>query len=312
MLRHYPNIQHTVYQTSPETDLFEILKTFYPQIDQPIRNMPNFDWIIASYDQTLGNQGRTLLSGQCGNGSISWTGDVGFVQKSRQLCAMYKIWLKPHTIYNDYYHQHRHDFMTSTFAQSHLRRKILATFHSQDFMLSGQQLAPLQSSVAPIGLWHGVIPLDPTRDENLIKFCRNIPQWVYRKGSDILQRRLLVREGLAGCVPEAVRHNTYRGEQAADWYLQYNTHHSKWLHQLKEWKDLPMVWDIYEYDQIMAKWEILPHIEQVTSSIVLHYGCNYLRCFGLCNFLSYLEKTLETMPKKPSCLQAHSRQLRHP
>ncbi len=70
----YPNIQHVVYTATPSTDIFKKLKPLQRCFDQPLRNINNLDWNLACYEQVLAQQGRVLLIGAGGNGTISWAG----------------------------------------------------------------------------------------------------------------------------------------------------------------------------------------------------------------------------------------------
>ncbi|MBI1870605.1 MAG: hypothetical protein HYS07_05345 [Chlamydiae bacterium] len=291
VLKKYSNIQHDIYQSSPETDIFDFLKTFYPHIDQPIRNVSNMDWYLASFDRTLTNQGRVLLSGDGGNGTISWGGEGSLFQRLRpRLSAWARAWFNPQGLFEDPSNPHQTRFIRSSRARRILRRKSGCLINPHYWMLSGVWGAPRQSSSMPMALRYGIELLDPTRNLDLIRFCYNIPPWVYRKGNDKVERRLLVREGLAGWVPEEICLNIHRGEQAADWFLLYNFHHSKWLANLQQWKNLPMVWDFYDYSKILDRWKARPHIElnQLTTEMMIEYACHYMTCISLCSYLDDL------------------------
>jgi len=76
-----------------------------------------------------------------------------------------------------------------------------------------------------IGLAHGIVERDPTRDKRVIEFCFSLPidQFV-RGGVD----RRMIRRGMDGILPDKIRlNNSKRGLQSADW-----------IQRLKvDWKD---------------------------------------------------------------------------
>lgn len=195
LLAEYPNIQHIIYTADPKADIFTKLKLLQRCFDQPLRNINNLDWTIACYEQVLAQGGRVLLIGAGGNGTISWAGESIF-DSLRSFAAMLKAKV--------------------------LLRPQRWSYNLHETMLSGCLTAPLRSSVYALQLWYGVRRFDPTQDLDLTVFCYNVPQWVYRSGREPLQQRLLTREGLSNLLPDAITQNPYRGEQGADWYLQYN------------------------------------------------------------------------------------------
>jgi asparagine synthase (glutamine-hydrolysing) len=60
---------------------------------------------------------------------------------------------------------------------------------------------------------YGLEVRDPTADKRLLEFCFAIPNAQYRQGG---QDRALIRRGMAGVLPDEIRLNTHRGQQAAD------------------------------------------------------------------------------------------------
>ena len=134
--------------------------------------------------------------------------------------------------------------------------------------------------------------LDPTSDIKIVEFCHNLPQWVYFKGKSTLERRLLVREGLAGIVPEEIRLNPYRGEQAADAYLQYNQQRLKWrekILQITNKKADHLLWQLYDKQKILGLFEKYQQISAPDDEVELQVYCNLSRCLSLGFYLDFLE-----------------------
>lgn len=262
LLATYPNIAHVVYTATPSTDIFEKLKPLQRCFDQPLRNINNMDWTLACYEQVLAQQGRVLLIGAAGNGTISWAGrsQSGTL---RAFCAALKakILRRPH--------------------------RWIPTLH--ETMLSGRLNAPLRASVYPLQLWYGVRRLDPTQSLDLAVFCYNVPQWVYRQGRQPLQQRLLTREGLGNVLPDAITQNPYRGEQGADWYLHYNLHAIRWREQLLALTNdaQAILWQCYDRHKIMTLFDDYPILDQPPDRKITREVCLYLlRCLSVGFYLN--------------------------
>jgi asparagine synthase (glutamine-hydrolysing) len=288
VLDQYPNIHHHQYFSQTDTDMLKELSTFYPYIDQPIRNVLNFDWILGSFKHATSIEARTLLTGQNGNGSISWEG-----QSLRQLAqntrSNLKIKLKPRTLFNGYYDNFNNNFIQTRKAKHILhQRGIIINMHY--WMLS----QPLQwsrlSSIRPIELYYGINKQDSTAPISLLEFCYNVPQWVYQRDNETLNRRLLVREGLDSIVPEPVRKNPYRGEQAADWALQYNCHIQQWRKQLENISPeaAKMIWQLYDHQKMSDLLEHYPRIQSPDRATIKQIRAVLMRCFSTSQFYEYL------------------------
>lgn len=118
-----------------------------------------------------------------------------------------------------------------------------------------------------IYLWFGVEVIDPTSNLDLVQFCYDLPEWVYHGGNKYfeirrlpkLKRRLLVRDALEGLVPPEIRHNPYRGEQAADWYYQFNKYGHAWGRLLADIAEKhPLIWEIYPKNTFWIYLLIIP------------------------------------------------------
>lgn len=286
LLERYPNIKHCTYIAAPETDIFAQLKTFHPHLDQPIRNVQNLDWIIASYKYALSQGGRILLTGQAGNSSISWAGSSR-LNSIRRLYHMLKIIFKPKSLYGGFFNILNSPVLNSFQSKKLLRKHgIILNLHKH--CLSGKSAAPLISTAYALQLWYGVRILDPTRDLALTQFCYNIPQNIYCKSKKILQKRLLVREGLCDLLPEEIRLNPYRGEQAADAYLQYNVHQKAWentlLHLKHETKQI--LWHAYGQKTMMNFFQKHTTINITENEKILAQYAHLMRCISIGLYLN--------------------------
>lgn len=264
LIEEHHNIQHAVYTANPYTDIFQKLKPLQRCFDQPLRNVHNLDWTMASYEHVLAQQGRILLIGTGGNASISWTGERRF-EKLRFYARFLKSKL------------------------SHSAPPYPPASHQT--MLSGHLTAPLRASVYPLQLWYGVRRLDPTQELNLVIFCANVPSWIYRRGSKPLEQRLLVREGLQHLLPKTIAQNPFRGEQGADWYLHYNVHRQHWYDQLLTFpqKTQDILWQCYDRATMLHLFHQYPFITHPPNQNTTHeLGLYLFRCLNLGFYLTHV------------------------
>ena len=262
LLAQYTNIQHVTYKATPSTDIFEKLKHLQSCLDQPLRNINNFDWTLGCYEQVLKQDGRLLLIGTAGNGTISWSGSSR-LETAKSFCAYLKAKI--------------------------LRRRNYWVKNLHQTMLSGKLSEPLRASVYPLQLWYGVRRMDPTQELNLTIFCYNTPQWVYRKNKHPLQQRLLTREGLDNILPKSITRNPYRGEQGADWYLHYNMFCEKWRQQLSNLTPniQNILWQCYNQKKIMELFTLYPFLQHPPDRKITNALCfELLRCISLNLYLS--------------------------
>lgn len=275
VLDKYPNILHVSYRASPATDLFNSLKAYFPVVDQPFRNISNYDWILGTYAQAQHLGARVILTGGRGNGSISWSGSssMAWLKNIVWMCLTY---LQPHKAFHSFFENCGADFLKSAQAKKILRRRTV-NFSPQEVMLSAALSWARQSSSYAVSLCNGVLLLDPTQDVRIVEFCYNVPNWVYCKGPSVTDKRLLVREGLAHLLTPEVTGNPYRGEQAADWFLQYNQHATRWYEQLDSVSD--------QTKSMMSRYYNLQQYADLQQSIVLPITENHIQTNRNCNLL---------------------------
>ncbi len=221
--------------------------------DSPIHAAGNVFWIRALLE-TAQRQGLgVLLTGQVGNGSVSWSGGSpenywpllltgrwrALWYKSKNNASPYRT-IRSHFLrplvqpFRDQATRLRrvsrypwagYAAIHPAFARSlHLKRQMQAAGHDPFFIPPADprraqlQLFSVSSSIvgvywAETGAAYGLEVRDPTMDRRLIEFCLAIPQEQYRLNG---QDRALIRRAMLGLLPDEVRLNTRRGRQAAD------------------------------------------------------------------------------------------------
>ncbi len=204
---------------------------------QPIHAASNAFWLHDLLITAADNGHRTILTGQCGNATISWTG------RSRRRTLRHAIGdrglrgalshLAPvaahrrrtaHVLARDAF---AHTAIEPTFAaRIDLAERIGASLGSGN--LSGprasaidQRVAILQPTATRIGdLWAancahaGVDVRDPTADVRVVDYTFTIPDRLFRGPAAI--DRWVLRQAMTGLLPDPVRLNRSRGRQSAD------------------------------------------------------------------------------------------------
>jgi len=220
--------------------------------DSPMHAAGNMFWIHALLETAQQQRLCVLLTGQMGNGTISWTGGVEnfwppiLSGQWRTFWSKYKRsglspWkmIKRHLLRPVLFPMRDHvsrwlslerapwaeySAINVDWARSlDLTRRMKASGHDPFFTLPADSLqARLQllksaggigSIWAALGPAYGLEVRDPTMDKRLMEFCLAIPDEQYRLNG---QNRALIRRAMRGLLPDEVRLNTRRGMQAAD------------------------------------------------------------------------------------------------
>jgi len=177
----------------------------------------------------------TLLTGQLGNGGISWTGwptwrSVLHERSVHSLGPMLKLQIRP--------------YLPIGLRRARLARAAVAGFpraainsrFAEQLGLQRRQIAEMQLSSRPLeqrleiyqggvsfvgARWHemsaayGLDVRDPTGDTRVLMFALSVPDHVFTDPSTGIDR-WLIREAMTGRLPDAVRLNRRRGRQAGD------------------------------------------------------------------------------------------------
>jgi asparagine synthase (glutamine-hydrolysing) len=233
----HPNIDWQRLDASG-TDPLEGLRRSLAINNEPGHAGANFYW-IADLLQTAQQQGiGTLLTGQGGNASISWTGapelaslpvawrESGWKTAVKQVLPFFALRALLTTRVNRYSYQG--SAILPAFAERlRLRQRYIAAV--------GRNFSAIESHRSPRERRYGVIEpgssllgsiwaefgaayqmevRDPTMDKRVLMYTISVPDHFFTgpEGQD----RWLIRAAMAGLLPDTVRLNTRRGRQAAD------------------------------------------------------------------------------------------------
>jgi len=221
--------------------------------DEPEYAAANLDWIHDILGSAREAGARILLTGQVGNGGVSWTGDRQAIAKlavrGRMVAAATALrehasaarislaraaWrqlvrplaaLAPGAARRGPPDQ---GLINAAFAKriglrERMRESAADAPNPRLLPPRDQRLRILLPEINPVGaLWHesgaayGLDVRDPTADVRLLEFCLAIPDAQFRLGGE---ERSLIKRAMAGLMPEAVLRNPRAGRQAADFTM---------------------------------------------------------------------------------------------
>ena len=252
------NMQHYLIK-SEEASVLESIKKALWIHDQPVHAAGNAYWIMDVMGKAAEMGCKSLLTGQCGNATISWPVAaytnwyntpkypvLHFNNFSKWHLAKINI-LKPATPVillnmvnrlnagkNPFYkHAAIHsDFVKKVRLIKEMRKAgfdpSFTSYHDPK-TIRFDIIQPIKNTVGhgwhETGSAYGVEVRDPSMDLRVIEFCLSVPDWVYINNNN---DRMLLKNILKGIVPQDLLENKKRGLQAADIQFRINEELEKW------------------------------------------------------------------------------------
>jgi asparagine synthase (glutamine-hydrolysing) len=243
---HAGNVEHIPIRAetvSPIAGVQRMLEV----LGEPLHAASNYYWIVALLASAQQRGLGTLLTGQTGNVTISWSGLpsseplLSYLHRGAYSQALRQKLLRPlmPAWFLQRYNQWRqcgtwrllappwraYAAIHPAFARRlKLRERMVAAGHDPTFSAPWRdarqaRCASLQPAASFYGAWwaqsgaaYGLEIRDPTQDKRLMAFTLAVPETQWRGVMD----RWLLRRAMAGLLPDAVRLNQRRGLQASD------------------------------------------------------------------------------------------------
>jgi len=212
---------------------------------EPLHAASNMYWIIRVMEIAKSRGFGTLLTGQGGNATVSWSGWLGSIslfnlirQRELRQILKYKI-LMPFVPASalTYYKMYRYEQSQEPWSEYsalnpefgriiNLLDKMHSSAHDPTFTnLSRSSREAHFNLLIPGRFTGGALPAemgaayscevrDPTLDKRLAEYCLSIPDKFYITNND--SNRRIIRQAMAGYLPDDVRLNKRRGMQTAD------------------------------------------------------------------------------------------------
>ncbi|ABQ25547.1 asparagine synthase-related protein [Geotalea uraniireducens] len=206
---------------------------------EPAHAAGNFFWMLELEETARACGCRALLTGQVGNGGISWTGDVFSQPLALQLRHYgWRKWTKESAkriaspVLLKAYRRARmpKDYswcQSSAIHPDFARRLNLLEQRLNDpaehprspqekrFQILQPGCSFVGALHAQMGAAHGLEIRDPTADARVLAFTLSVPDYIFMDPTTGLDR-WLIREAMKGRLPDEVRLNRERGRQAGD------------------------------------------------------------------------------------------------
>ncbi len=277
---HNGNMEHYLLQSEDISVLNGIKKTLWIH-DQPVHAAGNSYWIIDVM-KTARNIGcGTLLTGQCGNATISWPTPNYFSWYTSpkkpvinfQNLAYWRLFkrniLKPalpeyiinfiKNLKNGASPWKKYSAINLHFARElqlleQMKKtgfdptfsKINDAMHSRFQIIKPGETIVGQSWLET-GAAFGIEVRDPTMDKRILEFCISVPDSVYiSDGKD----RMLIRRAMQGLLPDEVLWNTRRGLQAADLHYRIGADLQSWQKLVNSFSGSDFINGIIDCDKI--------------------------------------------------------------
>jgi asparagine synthase (glutamine-hydrolysing) len=204
---------------------------------EPQHAAGNVYWTVELHRKAAALGARTLLTGQLGNGGISWTGEALSQPLSFQLRTMGTMaWMRARMLRllfrggaRALERRQRQAQVDRSIIQPAFARRIRLvdlwlddaaeaspkSAYARRCRILQQNLPAVGSLYAETGVATGIVVRDPTADPRLLKFSLSVPDRIFIDPETGLDR-WLIREAMKGRLPDEVRLNRKRGRQAID------------------------------------------------------------------------------------------------
>lgn len=230
--RLYPNLQHVAIRAAEQRPVAAIGRALEIHAE-PEPAAGNLPWLFGILDAASEAGVTTLLTGQFGNGGMSWPGPprpvAELLAQRRPLAAAREALAHAVRRSRARLSTERASTLDETAIHPELvhRTRLLDRMADAGFDPAYLKQSPSSRRVAtlipqlvdPGGRWHelgstfGLDVRDPSADVDLLEFCLGLPDSQFAKGP---WDRLLMRRASAGLLPDEVRFNRRRGKQGAD------------------------------------------------------------------------------------------------
>lgn len=252
LLSMYPNMKANFLL--PEQivhSLCGVAKILQSNSSSPCAAPVNYPWLY-SIAQTIRDQKMdTVLMGGFGNITFSWN----YAQKSS---SIYKNKIKPRlarikrTLFSGSQLSGclwRVDYSDSIYADA----MSSSSDHENIYRIAKKSSAYNEDVYNTIQILNNFMFLDPTRDDRVVEYFLKIPDAMYSNNG---RTRSIARDMTEGLLPDCIRLNSSRGQQAPWWVAEFKESADIYLKRLHDYHDISFIrrnFDFKKAESILTK-----------------------------------------------------------
>lgn len=315
----YPNIDHVLVEPSG-LDIIQVLERSGSYAGSPVFNPTNQMWLNAILDEARERGIKVLLSGSCGNATVSFSGLIGlsdlfrtgrWIELVQQVRTLRKhghvswrgaaYWAAGYTQPLAIRRYLRPELRSFNFDYSPVhperaREHDLVDMAHREFCAAEKGPADFRRKMFDFydgGFWTGGVDVgweislrDPMQDKRLFEYCFAIPIEQYLVDG---QNRSLVRRAMRDRLPAEVLHCTTRGLQAADWYLTIGQRRKQMGDELKLVAQSPVACRLLDIDRLQMLLDTWPASGYEEPEIYSSYHLALVRGLAAGNFIRHAE-----------------------
>jgi len=314
----YSNIEHVSIRAEDITPL-DAVKRSVDIIRAPQHASSNMVWLISLFENARQRNLGVMLTGQLGNGGVSWSGGKNYIfhlfvcnQWRKGLLALtafkkhhgyswfrvlktnilHPVLLPWWSEYQRFLNRIKKIRSVYSFPQKDFIRKMginestKMIFESNHVdPLTERMLTTIRNGMMVGPLWHSFSAYfnmevrDPTADVRLLEFCMGVPD---EQNTFEGGQRMLMRRAMAGILPDAVRWNNIRGKQAADTIFRFRDQCADVEKELTRLQSATEVTRYIDTASMKRVWNDLSSSSSFTNHIMIH---PLLRAFNTAYFL---------------------------
>ncbi len=324
----YPNVDHILVRHGSHS-VFSMMDRFSSAQQEPIFNPSNYNWFYEICRQAGRRGVQTLQTGAAGNMTISYDGALALPDLARQgrlweaarlawdlhrqgarrwrgaanllLRPLLPGWARRAADYvrDGYSRPTWRSLIRREFAESHgldaLAVDPLAHGDSRSVRLLFLRRADPGPAVDAFKQLSGVSLTDATADRRVLEYCLSVPVECYcEKGMP----RSLIRNAMAGVLPEQVRTERRKGVQAADFGEHFRAERQEALDELARLRTVDLAvraLDLPEMERMLS----LPESEVRELNLRAFYWPRLLRGLSLGRFLRRMEEGTLLVREEP-------------
>jgi asparagine synthase (glutamine-hydrolysing) len=328
----YPNVDHIRVRHGSHP-VFSMIDRFSSAQQEPIFNPGNYNWLYEICRQAGQRGVETLQTGAFGNMTISYDGALALPDLARQgrlwdaarlawdlhrqgtrrwrgvanllLRPLLPGWARRAADYvrDGYSRSTTHSLIRREFAESHgldaLAVDPLAYGDSRSVRLMFLRRADSGPSVDAFRQLSGVSMTDATADKRVLEYCLSVPVEYYCENG---MPRSLIRNAMAGVLPEQVRTERRKGVQAADFGEHFRAERQEALDEMARLRTVDLAaraLDLAEMERMLS----LPESEVNELSLRAFYWPKLLRGLSLGRFLRRMEEGTLLLREEPSIIR---------